>query len=205
MKKQKDTPTGQPAKESVYVVSAKNKKIGIFLVAGPIMGLALIMTVYAVFSSIMISTDVTTVSSIISVVLGLLGLICIIGVMFGVPIGIVFLLKKELVNGVKYNDSSGKKGNLVIPDEIRGWNWGAAGLTWIWGIYHGVWFSLFMFIPLVNVVMIFLLGAKGNEWAWKASKWKSIEEFNASQKKWKPWGIVFFVVIMSMIVINMFG
>jgi hypothetical protein len=44
--------------------------------------------------------------------------------------------------------------------------------------------------------MIIILGMKGNEWAWRACPWESVERFVSSQKKWKPWGIVFFVLMI---------
>ncbi|OGL87301.1 hypothetical protein A3I40_03730 [Candidatus Uhrbacteria bacterium RIFCSPLOWO2_02_FULL_48_12] len=83
-----------------------------------------------------------------------------------------------------------------MPEEIKGWNWGAAGLTWIWGVYHGVWISLLFFIPLVNIVMVIMLGIKGNEWAWRAQKWESVEKFIVSQRKWRPWGMAFVALMI---------
>jgi len=29
---------------------------------------------------------------------------------------------------------------------------------------------------------------------WRARPWESVEKFVSSQKKWKPWGIVFFIL-----------
>tara|TARA_Y100000310_G_scaffold260903_1_gene270042 strand:+ start:11206 stop:11379 length:174 start_codon:yes stop_codon:yes gene_type:complete len=50
--------------------------------------------------------------------------------------------------------------------------------------------------------MVIVLGIKGNEWAWRAQKWESVEKFQTSQNKWKPWGIVFFVLILLSIISN---
>lgn len=82
------------------------------------------------------------------------------------------------------------------PAELKGWNWGAFIFTWIWGIVNRVWLSFLVFIPVVNIVMIFILGAKGNEWAWKSRKWDSIEHFKKHQKAWKPWAILLFVLAL---------
>ncbi len=57
-----------------------------------------------------------------------------------------------------------------VPAEIKKWNWGAFFLSWIWGIGNQVWISLLGLIPIVNIVMIFVLGAKGNEWAVESQK-----------------------------------
>ncbi|VFS51713.1 hypothetical protein [Budvicia aquatica] len=60
-------------------------------------------------------------------------------------------------------NSSGKGALAEIPAEIRGWNWGAFFLHWIWGIGNNTFIAFLVFIPFVNLVMPFVLGAKGNE------------------------------------------
>lgn len=74
-----------------------------------------------------------------------------------------------------------------VPAEVRGWNWGAFFLTWIWGIGNKVWISLLCLLPLVNLVMVFVLGIKGNEWAWKSGNYSDVAQFHKVQK---IWGIV---------------
>lgn len=199
--------------EDYEEVSSKNKTIGLFLIIGPFVLLFLVLMSYAILGFVIDSLVITgpaaevasqgdfyntlpgSVLQIISVVLGLLGVIGVIGIIFGIPLGIYFLNKKNPVKGVKFDHRSGPGGD-EIPEEIKGWNWGAAGLTWIWGVFNGVWISLLVFIPFVNIVMIFVLGAKGNEWAWRAKKWQSVEHFQETQAKWKPWGILFFILSM---------
>lgn len=200
MEQQTNLSTGQASGQPTYVVSQRNKKIGLFLLIGPFVGLIAILVIYAIVAFVINASvgagaeSPSIVANIINVILGLLGIICVIGILVGIPLGIIYLNKKELVEGAKYDERSGKKEASVVPEEIKGWNWGAAGLTWIWGVYHGVWISLLMFIPFVNLVMWIILGIKGSEWAWKARPWESVERFVASQKKWKPWGIAFFII-----------
>jgi Cytochrome oxidase complex assembly protein 1 len=86
-----------------------------------------------------------------------------------------------------------------VPPEIRRWNWGAFLLNWIWGIVNETYIALLMFVPLVNVVMIFVLGAKGSEWAWRNTRWRDVEHFKRVQRLWAIWGLVAWVAI---IVIN---
>ena len=70
-------------------------------------------------------------------------------------------------------------------NDIKGWNWGAFFFNWIWGLFNGVYWPLVLFIiPFIPVVgqlgtliICIFLGAKGNEWAWKAKSWSSVEEF----------------------------
>lgn len=89
-----------------------------------------------------------------------------------------------------------------LPAELKGWNWGAFFLSWIWGIAHRVWISLIVlvlgFIPVVGgigaLVMAIILGLKGNEWAWQNREFASIEEFKKVQKAWAIWGLVVFTL-----------
>ena len=71
----------------------------------------------------------------------------------------------------------------------RGWNWGAFLLTWIWGIGNGVYVALLCLVPVLGIVMMFVLGSKGNELAWRAKRWESVEQFQRSQRKW-AWSAV---------------
>lgn len=101
---------------------------------------------------------------------------------------------------------SGMGRTSVVPEDIKGWNWGAFLLNWIWGIGNSTFIALLMFVPLVNVVMMFVLGAKGNEWAWKNRTWRDVAHFKSVQKKWRnaAFAMVFvvfplmFVAVMSM-------
>jgi hypothetical protein len=42
--------------------------------------------------------------------------------------------------------------------------------------------------------MMFVLGFKGNEWAWQHRKFASVEEFKLIQKKWSILGLVLFII-----------
>ncbi|MFC1952621.1 ribonuclease G [Chloroflexota bacterium] len=82
--------------------------------------------------------------------------------------------------------------NATIPDEIGGgWNWGAFLLGLIWGVGNNVWWSLLLLVPFFDVVWIFIMGIKGNEWAWKSKRWESIEHFKQVQKQWSLGGLIF--------------
>jgi len=86
-------------------------------------------------------------------------------------------------------NTSGQGKLAIIPNEIRGWNWGAFVFGWIWGISFKVWISLLSAIPYIGVIMLVVLGVKGNEWAWQNKKWDSIEHFKRTQRKWAWWGL----------------
>ncbi len=91
-------------------------------------------------------------------------------------------------------NTSGQGRAADIPDEIKGWNWGAFLLTIFWGIGNRVWIALLFLIPIVHLVIWFYLGAKGNELAWRNKKWDSIEHFRKTQRKWMYAGIVFQII-----------
>ena len=77
-----------------------------------------------------------------------------------------------------------------IPDEIKGWNWGAFLLPWLWLWTNQVWAGLFCFVPQVGWITIIALGAKGNEWAWKSRRWRSIQHFKEHQRGWAIAGLL---------------
>jgi len=93
---------------------------------------------------------------------------------------------------------SGMGKDSVVPEEIKGWNWGAFLLNWIWGIGNSTYIALLMFVPLVNIVMIFVLGAKGSEWAWRNRTWRDVEHFKSTQKKWRNAGLALVLVVLPL-------
>ncbi len=95
-----------------------------------------------------------------------------------------------------FQNNSGQGKLAALPPQLYGWNWGAFFLTWIWGIGNNTQIAFLTWIPLVNFVMIFMLGAKGNEWAWQNKRWKSIEHFKKVQKLWVTWGFALFILGM---------
>jgi len=84
-------------------------------------------------------------------------------------------------------NTSGQGKGAVIPSGVRGWNWGAFLLNWIWGMGNGVWIALLTFI--LGPIMSIILGIKGNEWAWRNKKWDSVEKFRKTQRAWSGAGI----------------
>ncbi|OYT90748.1 MAG: ribonuclease G [Burkholderiales bacterium PBB3] len=91
-------------------------------------------------------------------------------------------------------NTSGQGKESIVPEEIKGWNWGAMLMNWVWGLFNGTFIALLMFVPFVNFVMFFMLGAKGNEWAWRNKKWDSVEHFKSVQRKWAIAGLVILVL-----------
>jgi hypothetical protein len=101
---------------------------------------------------------------------------------------------------VTTENTSGQGKDAVIPEEIKGWNWGAFLMSWIWGIGNKVWIALLAF--LLGIIMSIILGIKGNEWAWRNKTWNSVEHFKKTQRTWAVVGIILLVIsiVMSVLV-----
>jgi len=105
-------------------------------------------------------------------------------------------------------NTSGQGALSLLPPELRGWNWGAFLLTWIWGIGHNVWIALIALgglIPyvgwIISIVMAIVLGARGNEWAWQKKKWDSIESFRKTQRTWMWYGVGM-IIVQTLLIIS---
>jgi hypothetical protein len=107
------------------------------------------------------------------------------------------------IYSVDPNKTSGQGISSVLPDELRGWNWGAFLLYFWWGLLHNTYIVLLGLLPYVGFVLMFYLGAKGNELAWRNKKWESIEAFKKSQRNWAIVGLCFWGVIILLILIAM--
>jgi hypothetical protein len=101
---------------------------------------------------------------------------------------------QRLKVGVAAENTSGQGESAIVPEEVKGWSWGAFGLTWIWGVFNGVLISLLCLIPVFAIVWAFVLGVKGKEWAWRNKKWHSVEHFKNTQRPWDIAGIVIFAI-----------
>jgi hypothetical protein len=104
-------------------------------------------------------------------------------------------------------NTSGQGKSTIVPEEIKQWNWGGFLLNWIWSVGNNTWIGLLVLLPYVGIVMAFVLGFKGNEWAWKNRKWDSIEHFQRVQKKWSYWGVVIYIFcfVAGISVVLIFG
>jgi hypothetical protein len=100
-------------------------------------------------------------------------------------------------------NTSGQGKAATVPVEVKKWNWGAFLLNWIWGLGNRTYIALLCLVPLLNVVMVFVLGAKGSEWAWRNKRWESVEHFRRVQKKWAWIGLaVILVAIVLRILVS---
>ena len=106
--------------------------------------------------------------------------------------------KASLAEDVPGTNTSGMGKNAVVPDEVKGWSWGAFFLNWIWAVGNKTWIGLLCLAPYVGVVMTIVLGFKGREWAWKNKRWDSIAHFNEVQRRWSFWGVALIGGVMML-------
>jgi hypothetical protein len=99
---------------------------------------------------------------------------------------------------LKMENTSGHGKSATVPPEIDGWNWGAFLLNWIWGIGNRCFVGLLTFVPLVGIVMPFVLGFKGNAWAWRNKRWQSVEQFKRVQRLWTVWSLALGVAMIAL-------
>lgn len=98
--------------------------------------------------------------------------------------------------------------SIKVPDEIKGWNWGAASLPLFWCFSNRVWIGLLFsasifFLPrYASFGMMGVFGRSGNEWAWKSRKWSSITAFKAHQRAWAKWGLIINGILVALIIIS---
>ena len=191
-----------------------NKLMGVLCIVLPPIILVVLMAMYAMASCISAQSGGGTGSdgafmlgNIMRLLMGLGGILCILGMFVGIPVGIYLLAQPTPITGA-FDKRSGKGEASTVPAEIKGWSWGGFMLTWIWGIGNSVWLSLLCFVPMVGFIMMFVLGAKGKEWAWRERQWVSVDEFKRVQKVWDTIGLVIFclnlVWIIGMIVMFSF-
>ncbi len=102
---------------------------------------------------------------------------------------------------------SGQGRYAVVPYEIEygGWNWGGFFLGWIWALGNNLPISTVLASLVIPYVMNFVLGAKGNKWAWQYKQWENIEHFYKTQRKWKFWGIALGCIVLSVIVVGIYA
>jgi hypothetical protein len=181
------------------VVSQKNKRKALWWLITPWIVFLVSIGAWAILTSflsrVIDSASLTGLTKWIlafhwlNVFLGFIGIVSMIMALVGFIVACVLLSKKELDATTVYDERSGKGAASVLPPEVKGWNWGAAGFPVWWGMYHGVWSGLVAIVPIVGLVWWIVMGIKGSEWAWRSEPWQSVEYFKKMQRKWMPWGI----------------
>jgi len=107
----------------------------------------------------------------------------------GVPISAILSANPSCLDTSMIN-TSGQGTHALVPVEVDRWNWGAFLMHWMWGLGNNTMIALLMWVPLVNLVMPFVLGAKGSAWAWRNKRWDSVDHFRRVQRIWAVIGLI---------------
>jgi hypothetical protein len=105
----------------------------------------------------------------------------------------------------RLENTSGRGPDAALPPELRGWNWGAFFLNWVWGLGNKTFIALLMFVPPAMFVMPFVLGAKGNQWAWGNTTWESTEHFRKVQRLWAWAGLATVTALPTLLLVAFLG
>lgn len=92
------------------------------------------------------------------------------------------------------DNDSGTGSTAKLPYELEGFNWGAFLLPLWWSLSMSSYLGLLCMVPCAGIIMMFILGFKGNEWAWQNREWDSVEHFVKVQRIWIIWGIVINII-----------
>jgi hypothetical protein len=74
---------------------------------------------------------------------------------------------------------------IGVEEELQKFNWGGFLLGWIWAFGHRVWlWGILGLIPFVGIVVMFVLGFRGNRLAWERGTYAGAEELRQKERKW---------------------
>lgn len=89
-----------------------------------------------------------------------------------------------------------------IDKELDKWNWGAFLCSWIWAVYHKIYWPLAIIIigcipyigQVATIVLAVYLGFTGSAKAWASGRYANFDLFMLAQKKWAIVGVFLFVI-----------
>ncbi len=99
----------------------------------------------------------------------------------------------------------------MLPQSLKSFNWAAFLLGPVWGLGNGVPLAILIGVAGLAVLLLtrsalwagglsfiaaeILIGFKANEWAWRARRWHSMEQFKRVQQAWLLWAVVITVIV----------
>ncbi len=85
---------------------------------------------------------------------------------------------------------------------LNKFNWSAFADPIFWGIGNKAYLSLISLVPFFGFFWAIYSGFKGNQWAWEAGNYSSLEEFEMVQSTWNRAGIARFIFSGVVLVIG---
>ena len=90
-------------------------------------------------------------------------------------------------------------GETAAPDFH--WNWGAFMYNWIFGFANKAWLCFLCLVPLLNIVWVFVSGAKAEKWAWESGEFENEKTFRATMRSWNRAGLLTFIITIVVLVL----
>lgn len=92
-----------------------------------------------------------------------------------------------------------------IDRTIEKWNWGAFFCTWLWGVFHKMYWPLAIIIisgiPYIGQVcslcLCVYMGLKGSRIAWNSGKYSDFDAYKKAQRNWAIGGLVWFLLSVA--------
>ncbi len=89
-----------------------------------------------------------------------------------------------------------------IDSELERWNWGGFFCNWLWGVFNGIYWPLFIILiagvpylgQVATLCLSVYLGLNGSKMAWRSGKYTDFAKFRQIQKNWAIGGAVWFII-----------
>lgn len=115
----------------------------------------------------------------------------------------VAIPQKPRTRRIEEQNHAAYHGENTLPLCYENWNWGAFCFGIIWSTCHKLYWPLLCLIPIIGLfaypVILFILGANGNKYAWEKYQ-HTATEFDIQQRKWsKAAGIVCLIILLLLV------
>ncbi len=172
--------TTKMLRRKLYILNRKWAKIRLWAILVPLLAYFLLAVLLSVFGLGVLGPafDYTIYALLVLAV-------------FGFPIAFLFcLISMSLRRVVKKNDMKAYVNgeNKKLDKAYVKFNFGAFGLTFVWGVYFANFLALLIFVPVVNVVVVIYLGLCGNKALYRKYAYKTPQDLIVEQKNWNTWG-----------------
>lgn len=166
------------------------KKIGAFMVAGPIVGIVAVLILYALTTFVFSTFGGGNGGQIVMIFFSFLGLVTLVSLAIGIPLGIPFFVRRDADNFAQ--DLAYARVNPIykgLTDQqivyILDWSWAAFFGSFLWPIGEKLylWAVLSLLsnvFPLAPFVIACMMGREGRKMAWEKG-WPSFQDFRQRQ------------------------
>ncbi len=186
----------------------RKKTLGTVLIVAPLLILPVSWAMY-IFSAMAIAGKMEAGFVVAMLILvtffstGIIMVMSVVGIIVGVPLGIYFLLKKQVdtVSVLKEKEQYQKLASEQI-DYISRWSWGAFLNPLVWALGNRMWYAAIgCLLPIYNIFVWLRVAMEGRALSWENSDWNSFRTFQKRQKIvfWIALGIILLLIVLYII------